>query len=434
MKTFGLFAILILVVSLFGVVAQAAPGDFVTDLRVKVNGVNADSNLPVRLERGQQVAVEVFFTGNPLGRCQVGEDNPCYDTRVEVEIQGYEYSEVRDVEGPFEVEPGVPDRKVLMFTLPDDMPASDNLNLNVEIKDDDELVSVVYPVRIQEVRHRLNIFDAIFNPINNVRAGQPLFTTLRVENLGDNLESSAKVTVAIPALGIQTSEFVDRLGTVQNNQDEDNEVDDASTTSDLLLFIPQGTLEGNYDVVVTLEYNRGFSTEERTYTMHVVGSEQVQNVPETSNTGVLVNVESETLKVNAGEGAIYRFSVANLGRQASNFRLEVTGANSWANVRVDPMTLTVQPNGAEDVFVFVAPKEGVTGLKAFNVKVLSGSQVINDSQLTLEVVQAENTVSSKQVFTWIFVVLLAILVILVIVVLVKKASSKQGGVESQTYY
>ncbi|MBI2005664.1 MAG: hypothetical protein HYS80_02775, partial [Candidatus Aenigmarchaeota archaeon] len=112
---------------------------------------------------------------------------------------------------------------------------------------------------------------------------------------------------------------------------------------------------------------------------------------------------------------------------------DLGNVQTWASVRVDPSALVVQPNDAKEVFVFVAPKEGVEGTKAFTVKTLSNGNVVSESQLMLDVVEPEGA-TAKQVFTWVFVVLLALLVLLVIVVLVKKATSREKGVESQTYY
>lgn len=410
--------------------------EFVTLERVEVNNVLADEFSPVFLERGEQVVVEVFFTGNPFGKCDSGDDNPCYDTRVEAEIEGYEFGDVRDVVGPFEVEPGVSYRKVLTFVLPEDMPASDDLDLNIEVKDDDDLVLVRFPVRIQEPRHSLSVFDVIFNPTNNVRAGQPLFTSVRVENLGDNVEPSIKVTVAIPELGIQTSEFVDRLLTQQDqNDDEDEDGDDAATTNDLLLMIPEDAEEGAYDVVVTLEFNRGHSTSERTFTMNVLASEdEAATVLGVVSTGVSVSVDSQAQRVNQGQGGVFKFSVANLGNRAASFTFDVTGTEDWANTRVDPTSLVVQPDSTGDAFVYVAPKEGVEGMQMFTVKVMSGENVVAEKQLSLEVVKVPAKTSAKTVFAWVFVALLVILVILVIVVLVKRAGAKEESVEGQTYY
>jgi len=433
MKNFRLFAIVVLVLSIFATSVYA--DDFATGISVEVNNQVADANSPIYLEREGEVVVEVYFTGNPLGKCTSGSRNSCYDVRVSAELEGYEGGDVRDVEGPFEVESGVQYRKVLRFMLPEDMPASDDKTLYVNIRDDDESIEKTYSVRIQEVRHNLNVFDAVFNPTNNVQAGQPLFTTVRVENLGDNTESSIKVTVAVPALGIQTSEYVDKLLTLSDESDnEDEDADDAATTNDLLLMIPQTVQEGDYNVVVTLDYNRGRSHEQKTYTMHVKG---VAQTPQTQSRepSAVVNVDNQAQRAVEGQGAVYKFNVANLGQQAASYSFEVIGTSDWATIRVDPSALIVQPDSTADAYVYIAPKENVEGIKTFTVKVKSGNTIVAEKNLSLEVTASESKTDAKTILTWVFAVLLIILAILILIILVTKLTRKEDkGIEGQTYY
>jgi hypothetical protein len=404
---------------------------FVTIDKIEVNGVELDKTSPVYTEREEELVVDVFFTGNPFGKCTSNDSNACYDARISAEISGYEYSEVRDSEGQFEVEPGVQYKKTLRLKLPNDMPSSDNLQLEVELKDDDDVVGIRFPIRVQEIRHKLNIYDVVFNPLNNVQAGQPLFTTVRLENLGDNTESSIKVSVSAPALGLQTSEFVDKLLTLESeNNNVDEDADDAATTNDLMLLIPSNTPEGDYNVVVSVEYNRGRSIEQQAYKLHVRGIQTTQ----TPQTSVLVSVDSSSQKVEAGKGAVYKLNIANLEMRAQTFTVDVTGVTDWGTVRVEPQNVIVQADGTTDAYVYVSPKEGTTGVKTFTVKVMSGNTAVAEKNLSLEVAP-NNGVDAKTMLTWTFVALLAILVLLVIVVLVKKLAKKDSdGVEGQTYY
>ena len=445
MKQFRLFAfvmlaLVILTASVFASTYGANNG-FVTINHIEINnqfldGLNPGIN-PIELQREGEVAVAVFLTGNPLGNCNVGKPNPCYTTKVRAEINGYEL-DLSDSSDAFKVEPNVSYRKVLRFVLPQDI-SSGTTSLRLEVSDGEDIVVGEYPVKISEIRHRLNVFDVISNPTNNVQAGQPLFTSVRLENLGDNTEASVKVTVAIPALGIQTSEYVDRLlNSVDNNNNLDSSVKDTATSNDLMLMIPSDVREGDYQVVVTLEYNRGRAQEQKTYNMHVKGVAQAPNNTQTQPS-VIVNVDSQTQRVESGNGAVYKFSVANLGQQATSYSLQVLGVNDWADVRVDPSNFVVQRDGTSEAYVYVAPKEGVDGMKTFTVNVLGANNVqVAQKSLSLEVTGAkQSNADVKTVFTWIFVVLLVLLVLLVIVVLVKKLASKNNtekSVEGQTYY
>lgn len=461
MKGFRLLAFMLLVLTLVSSSIMAityvplmvdygsnSSSSFINLDSVKVNGQTLASSGPtgavshvIALDRGQEVVVELQFTGNPQGVCTTRTNNPCYNVRASAEINGYEYGEIRGSIGPFKVEPGVQYMKTIKFRLPEDMPANKDVNIVIQLDDENNLIFLHrYPVRIQLVRHSVNVYDVIFNPLNNVQAGQPLFTTIRIENMGDNKESSVKATVAIPALGIQTSEYVDKLlSDGGRNPTNDRDADEAATTNDLLLMIPQDAKEGDYKVIVALEYNRGASLEKKEYLMHIKGAQALTPpLPTIENKGLVVTVAAQAQKVNSGEGAVYKFSFANLGQQATTYSLEVLGTSDWATIRVDPTNVVLQSDGTADAYVYVAPKEDVVGVKSFTVKIKNGNNVLQEKNLSLEVVKAESNVADvKTIFTWIFIVLLGILVILVIVVIVKNLTSKNTpgkGVEGQSYY
>ena len=96
--------------------------------KVEVNGMQVDEfGSPVYAERGKTLPVVVYLQGT----------KDSYDTRVEAWIGGYEYDEIEAKTDIFNVINGVKDRKVLLLDLPDDMEASDNYTLNIEVSNDD---------------------------------------------------------------------------------------------------------------------------------------------------------------------------------------------------------------------------------------------------------------------------------------------------------
>ncbi len=448
MKNFKLYisALLMLVLTISSVFALTLPlptnfnlpnvvnnNDIVTSLLIKVDGIVADQNTPVRVERGQLLPVELFFRGNP-NVCTNGADNPCYDVRARVFIGGYEYGDVQALTSIFEVEGNVDDSKELLLRIPTDIPASDDYTLNVQVFDNHKTTIKVFKLRLQESRHNVELYDVLFNPINNVRSGQALFTTVRLENLGDNIESNIKVTVSIPALGIQTSQFVDQLVSEQELvTNSESTGRDAATTNDLVLLIPQDAKEGDYEIVVNVNYNRGFSNTEKKYVIHVKGSNVVPQTGSTLN----VNVDNTLQRITAGQGGVYKFSLSNLGQTSSVVNFEVTG-NNFGNVRVDPQTLVIEPNSAKDAFVYASPNEGLTGLQTFTVKLKDANgNVLSEKVLSLDIaVQTKLTSDTTKTVLMIgFVVLLILLIVLSIVVIVKKLSDDDDKpVEGQTYY
>jgi len=403
---------------------------------VKVRGMSAELNNKdnvIYVERGQRVSVEVFFRGSEL--CSVGEDNACYDTRLRAYFGGYEYGVVEDTSEIFQVLPGVNDHKVLYLQMPNDLEASELYTLNIEMFDDEDSVRQKFYVRVEEPRHEVNIFDTIFNPTGAVRAGDALFASVRVENLGDNTEESVKVTVSVPQLGIRTSEYVDLLVTEQesNSGGISSSRRTSATSNDLLLMIPQDTVAGNYEVVVTVEYNRGHDVAEKKYTLQVASPRVVvQNTP-----SVRVNVASTLQALRAGESGSFTFSVSNLGQEPVTVTFDASGVEGWGTLNVNPGSVTVSPNTVKDVVVTVFANEGIEGTKLVSVNAkVNGNNVAQES-LTVSVTKsAGSSETVKKVLIAGFLVLLGILVILAIILVVKKLTSddEEGRVEGQTYY
>ena len=438
-KIMGLFALVtLMLVSLTSLVSAGQDfqcqfgSDFCIE-KVWINGVTFDrANLAVRAERGQPLVVDVQFRG-------VGE--VAERTFVHAFIGGYEYGDLSDSKGPFEVLPEVIDTKRLVIRLPEDLSANDQYTLFLEMYDDDQKTTTSFPLllSVESQRHSVSIYDVILNPETNVVAGQPLFATVRLENLGDNVEDQVKVSVSIPNMpGVsKQSEFVDQLIT-----EEDSDSDSvytkrrATSTRDFVLFIPETVQEGNYEVVVRVEFNRGHDFEEQKFMVHVDGS--TSNVQPTQT--VMVNVDNNNQVLSAGESALYNVGVANLDQMSKVLTFELVGIGDWASSRFEPQTLVVGKDQTASVRVYVTPNDDVsTGVRTFMLRVKDGNNVVSEQTLSLELTQKENVSANwtgfKKVFQVGFIILLAILILVGIVILIKKLSEeKDESVENQTYY
>ncbi len=399
---------------------------------IEVNDIEIfEGGNAVFVESDSRMSVEVYLTGA----------EHAYDSRIEAWIGGYEYGVLRDTTPIFEVEEGVEYKKTLYIDVPNDVEASDDYTLNIEIFDDDASCKQSYTLRVQEIRHELRIFDTIFSPSQSVEAGQPLFASVRVENLGDNVEEDVKVTVAIPELNVADSEYIDELITDVDEDDGGFEFDeeDAESTDDLLLFIPADAAAGVYTVDVTVEYDRGHKVVSETYEITVSGSSAT---PVADAAEALVNVDAASQNVQAGQGVVYTLSVANLGAQASAYTFDVMGADGFATYRVDPQLLTVAAGQTGTAYLYVTPRSEVAGTQTFSVKVSADGSEVADLALVANVSAAEsaNNVSTfKTILEVGFVVLLIILVVLGIVIIAKKIregddDGTEDLIEGQTYY
>ena len=413
LKLLGL--VFVFLVALVGLSAVAQAADFEID-RVSVDDVTIyEGGDAVYVERGQSSTIKVWISG-------VG-NHSSYDTRVRAWVGGYEYDEVKAVSEIFEVEPGVDYRKVLLLDMPDDMKASKDYTLHVEVYDDDNDVEKDYVLRVQETRHLLEVRDVIFRPGTSVEAGRPFFTTVRVENMGDNKEENIKVTVSIPELGVSARDYIDELAANEDSDsNEDNEDEEDSMSSDeIYLRVPETAETGDYQVKITVEYDRGHKTVTKTETLHVQGTED-DNVP--ADVKSIISVDSTAQELKPGEEASYKVMIANLAETKQLYAVEVLGTQLWADSRVEPGFITLQPDETGELYVTLkAHKDTKDGHKTFTLRVVAGEAVVKEINVGAEVVDGSNFENWKLGLEIAFLVLVIVLVVLGLIIVFRKSGN-----------
>jgi hypothetical protein len=169
------------------------------------------------------------------------------DVEIRAFISGYEFNDVADIEdhiGPFDFDANVTYKKKMHLALPDDVDV-DDYQLRVIISDRNGWEWVYnYALQVDTKRHDMKIEDVTLSPGNAVKAGQALLATVRLENKGQKDEDDVKVTVAIPALGVSASEYIEEV-----------ESDEEEETEELFLRLPKCAEPGVYDLVVEAWYN-----------------------------------------------------------------------------------------------------------------------------------------------------------------------------------
>jgi len=411
---------------------------------IEVNGVDmaippVDTQI-VYVERGDNINIRVelsqdFNDGAILP--QLPQFIDVENVKVKAWIGGYEYGDIEYTTEVFDMDPNVIYVKNLALKIPEDINPTDDYTLNIEVYDKDGNKELGYTLRINEQRHSLNFVDVIFNPGLSVRSDQPLFVTTRIENLGDKKEEDVKVSVSIPELGISQRTFINELTTFINELTQtDNSDDEESSESTEALFVDlNGVKPGTYNLVVKAEYNRGHSSIEKTYQLTV--KEPLRQAQPREN--FIVDVAEKSKDFEAGQGAAYKISLANLGSEARLLTLEVAGVDAWGTARVDPNSMTVEKDSSREAFVYVTAKENAeSGNKMFTVRVKDGNTVLKEVQLQAnvkgkQIVSPDTTKSLRTGLEIGFVILLIILVILGIILAINKM---RGGKEDseQTYY
>lgn len=428
MKLFSMVLVFLIgLVCVTGVV-NAASNNY--DIKsVEVNGAEITGTTSVYAERGEDVEVEVRILGT----------GDVEDVTIKAWIGGYEYGDVEDKTDMFDVVNGVTYVKELSLSVPDDIDGTEDYTLHVEVYDDDDEEEQSYNLDlwVEESRHKLEIQDIIFRPSATVNAGRPLFATVRVKNVGDKKEEDLKVTISIPELGISTRDYIDELVSVE---DDDDDEETSQSSDELYLTIPEDAETGEYDVEVSVEYNKGHDVVSKKETISVVGVEKK------AETKAVISIDTTTQKIAQGEEKAYKLMFANLGEQKEIYSVEVAGVETWAGSRVEPAFLAVDADSTGELYVYLKAKEdAVVGTHILTVKIMSGTDVVKEVNLNAEVTAKEATVSGLKTGLQIgFAVLVVLLIILVIIVAFRRIGGgsleeeekplESNTAEGQTYY
>lgn len=420
----------VLVLNLDKVNAQSAAYE-IND--VDIDGTNMVQGDTLYVERGDTINVRVEvgsfdlnWPRDPQGNLLL--DHVENDVRIKAEIAGYEYEDIEDVSEMFDVAYGVKYVKHLQLTIPEDIDSSEDYTLKLRAyNQNSEAETMEYTLRIESQRHLLDIMDVMFTPGLNLNADQPLFTTVRLENIGQKKQEDIKVTVSIPQLGRTGVTYIDELVPVENTNDDDEET---SESSDAIFLDLRGAQPGTYDLIVKVDYNRGHSQLTKQYQLTINGA----SVGAQEN--LIVDSAEKTKSVEAGEGIVYKISLANLGTNARSFTAEVSGLD-WGSSRVDPTITVVQAGSTQEMFVYISPNADVIGQKTFTVNVKEGNNVVKQISFQANVAEAkgewDNVLTGLEIG---FVVLLIILVILGIVLAATRMGKKGNSEEplGESYY
>ena len=265
-----LLVALIAVLSIFSVAVSADTNSNYEIGSVTVDGMDISTHL-VNVERGESQELGIYLTGTGVTT----------DVNIRAWIGGYEYDNVLATSAMFDIEDGVSYQKKLTLEFPTDLEADQEYTLYVEVYDDVDSVTYSGTIMVSKVRHSLEIQDVLVD--SNVDAGDYTTATVRLENLGDKKEEDIKVTVSIPELGVEESTFLDEL----TNNELDNEDEESSGDVSLTFQIPADAESGDYEVQVSVSYNKGYDSLEEATSISVASA----NAAETEDSSATVVVE-----------------------------------------------------------------------------------------------------------------------------------------------
>jgi len=447
-KNFKLSLVLMLVIALVSLAAfVSAASDNYEIEATYISGIELDPNgdTAIDAELGDEITVKVEL---------YGEETGAYvdDVKVKAWIGGYEYGDMEDATGNFDVEQNVTYIKSLDLELPNDLDVcieeedydDCTFTLYVEVYDDDDYERQEYILFLERPRHNVDIMDVLFD--SSVEADSLVEVEVRLENLGESKEEDLKVTVSLPELGVSESTYMDELAAPEL----DNEDEESSESISLYLDIPEDALEGYYELDVFVEYNRGHDDVSETDSIYIVAEEvevveqeEEEEEEESGEAEVTVNVEVDDMSVEVGEAGEYTVKFMNTGETTEVYTVDILGEDQWGTSEVEPSVVLVKAGETEEVTVYVTPEE--EGEFTFTLQILDADDNLvaeEDVELTAEA--SANVIGNvgdgdSNWLKILFIVVVVIIIIIILIVAFRKMGDDDDDdmmepKEGQTYY
>lgn len=403
-------------------------------VEVQVNDVEVETGDTISLAADRREELEIRIV------LQANEANA--DVEVEASVRGDDTFQVIDSSDVFRVEPDTLYVKTLKLALPPTMDEGTYF-LRVAVFDRASAAKIFnYFLTVEPRRHDIIIRDVTFNPSDEVGAGRALIGIVRLTNYGQETEDDIKVTLAIPALGVSVSDYIDEL-----------DAEDSISSEELLLRIPVNAITGTYPVIASIDYHSGLKHDSRQFQIKVsglaaprpgtAGGEEPMTPAEEAKARTVVTIGPQNQDAARGEGgAIYPITLENQASTSKSYTITVSGGESFATVRISPSNLVVvEPGETKQVFVYAAARDGATlGPHVFNMEIAAGSKVLQQVPLTLNIVEAQTRAPTRMALNLKsgLTALLAILIVAGIIIAVMLFSGKKSDstqeLAGKTYY
>jgi hypothetical protein len=335
--------------------AATAPDVPVSVQDLEIEGSTYDASSIVPLDRGDKLDVSFDIkTG----------DFDLTDTEIEVKVATYGHSDKEELTksiGPVNMRGNRTYPQHVTMELPERMKSKIYV-LSIIVYNSDYSTTVFdYKFEVEDKESQVVIRDVTFSPENGVKSGRALLATVRIKNYGQNTEDSVKVSIVVPALGISASDYID-----------DIDSGDTESSEELFLRIPETAQPGNYPAVVEAVYNDG---DDKTTMNSEITVLQDVSVPAASQDASVVSGETNPQTVKVGSIASYPITIANNGVTAKTYAITVSPVD-WATFQINPSNLVVVDGGQTKIlYLYVTPKTGSEGDRAFVVNVRSGDSL-----------------------------------------------------------
>ncbi len=410
------------------------------DVDLEVDDQEVDGSTTLYVERGETLNLRVAVTGT-LGATETAD--MLEDLRLRAWVGGYEPDVLEAKTAMFDPVDGATRTFRLSLELPEDLDAADSYTLHVDVLNGDIASSSEYDLAVERSRHLVTVQDVTVSPSSTLKAGDSLWTTVRLENMGSRKEEDVRVTVSVPALGLSARTFVDELG--MSEEDDDGEPETSESAQPLMLQLPANAAAGEYEMVVEVSYNRGRDVVTASKTLTVSGSAASSSEDsEEESLQAVVSVYSTTQSVAQGGEAVFKITFANLGDETQLFSVKAAGTQLWADTRVDPSFVSVGPSETGEVYLYISAHEDAeVGNHLFTLQIKSGDNLVKEVALGAKVTATEAPASGSELLSAStlklgFVGLVVLLVVIGLIVALRKLKDDDEyplePKDGQTYY
>ena len=227
-------------VLLFVITVSAGTSELVNVSSIEINGISESGGEDISVIAGEKITIEVIFESL--------ED--ASDVRIEAELKGAKVdSEAEKIVG--NLEDGKVYREVLTLTIPYELEdeISDDLILDIEIFNSD------FKTRLSEITLRVqrpayNAALLLIQTNSGIKAGGTMSVDVVLKNIGYNDLEDTYVTVRVPALNLEKTDFFGDLISIEDEEDDDNDDDDDTARRRLFLEVPYDAETGIYTLEV----------------------------------------------------------------------------------------------------------------------------------------------------------------------------------------
>ena len=437
MNTNRLTALMVIVLAL-GLVASvhAAPIPIRID-EVRVDDFVLQPNEVNRLDiqRGQEIPIDIKLTAL----------NDTDNVEVEAFISGFEFNDIEPVHDAvriFDADANVSYIKRLSLRISDDVDEDDyKLRVIISDRNSDQIIQT-YSLKIDLPRHSIRLEDVILTPGDAVVAGKALLAVVRLENKGEKREDDVRVTISIPELGVQGSDYIDEL-----------RVNDEEETEEIFLKIPDNAKPGRYLVNIDVEYEQLHDRLTASKSIDVIanplfGSGGVIDGVVNDAPKAVITVGTAFASATGEHGAIFPITIQNNFPVSKVVAIQVAGAQDVGEVAIYPSsTMVINGNDVRVFQVEVVPFGDVLpGTYVVTAHINVGETIQKDIPLTVRVEQSDGWMWNTNGSGWSLKgllegLLVAAVIVLVIIGLVVAFSRSRATKETkettsnmQTYY